>query len=427
MPVQGPDRVADRREHALDLVVTPLGEHQFHALWREQPRPRGPRRPILQDNPFPKPCQGLFRGLPGHLGHIPLRQVFVRGGAVLDHPLVIGEEQQPRRVPVQAAHGVPLEVPHVRRQDGAQSLEDRSPSLRIRPRHDDALWLVEHQHVQRGFQTVGPTIHEDVRAQAHRRERLQFQAALHLHPPVSNGLLGLLLGHDARTPERPGQPVRALVPLHGPTAQSRRLQPPGCLLPAHGAGLLARPRRPLPIEGGEDQRIAPLALDEGILPEVGLLAHPQFLHHPHGGMVAGIAVRPDPVKAQRSKAEVQQRLGGLGDIAPPPLRTVEDVPERPFALLGVSHLQATAANEALLLAEDHRQVVDASGGRIHRGPGVLDVLLTLLGRADVMRLVTDHFRIGLVGPGGPPVLQFELPQTQPSGQQFHGSHSMPAP
>src|SRR5829696_5353945 len=108
---------------------------------------------------------------------------------------------------------------------------------------------------------------------------------------------------------RPGVGTRS----GGPTASTR----PAGAEPVPGPGAVGPGSGPpLVFEHGVHQLVPPGPLEQLVLDEAGLTAHPQPLHHPRRGQVQGVAAPDHPVQPQPLEPQSQHRLGRLGGQPP---------------------------------------------------------------------------------------------------------------
>ena len=106
---------------------------------------------------------------------------------------------------------------------------------------------------------------------------------------------------------------------------------------------------PLAIEDREDEFVAPLALEDLGLAEVGLLAHAEAAEEGGRGVVAGVGASEDAV-GEVGEGEADEGSGRLGRIALAAGIGMEDVADLHLTVLDASQPDRGVAQEERIVA-----------------------------------------------------------------------------
>ena len=109
---------------------------------------------------------------------------------------------------------------------------------------------------------------------------------------------------------------------------------------------------PLAIEDGEDEFLAPLALEDLGLAEVGLLAHAEAAEEGCRGVVSGVGAGEDAVGAEVGEGEVDEGPGRLGRVALAGRVGVEDVAELDLMMVDAPQAKGQVAEQEAIGAAD---------------------------------------------------------------------------
>src|ERR1700742_1787827 len=112
---------------------------------------------------------------------------------------------------------------------------------------------------------------------------------------------------------------------------------------------------PLVLEDCEDEFVAPLALEDLGLAEVGLLAHAEAPHQGRRGLVAGVGAAVDAVGAEALEAEDEQLAGRLGRVALSLLVGMEGEADLDLAVLTRAQPDRNPAEQGAALAPLDRE------------------------------------------------------------------------
>jgi uncharacterized membrane protein YoaK (UPF0700 family) len=103
--------------------------------------------------------------------------------------------------------------------------------------------------------------------------------------------------------------------------------------------------RPLAVEDGEDEFVAPGALEDLGLAQVGLFARAEAAEEGGGCGVAGIGAGEDTVGAELGEGEVDEGAGRLGRVTLAAGVGVEDITDLDLAVLDAAHKDRGVAEE----------------------------------------------------------------------------------
>jgi hypothetical protein len=136
--VQAGDRVADRLEHALDLVLAALVDAELDSRRAEPARAGGTGTPVVELDALLEPAERVVAGRAFDLGLVGLADLVPRVCEPVRELAVVGEQERARGVGVEAAdrHDSGL---------GGHELDDGGPPVRVAGGGDDARGLVEEQ------------------------------------------------------------------------------------------------------------------------------------------------------------------------------------------------------------------------------------------------------------------------------------------
>jgi len=185
------DRVPDRVEHAPDLPLAALVQHELDAVGREPPRARGGGHAVLQRHALAQPAQcRLPHRRVAHLRAVDARHLERRVREPVRELAVVGEQEQPGRVRVQAADRVePLAAAHER--------DDRRAPLRVLRGADVAGRLVERIDHVAALEGDPGAVDRDRVLLPHVACRVAHDLATDGHAAGEHELLGGAAGGDA--------------------------------------------------------------------------------------------------------------------------------------------------------------------------------------------------------------------------------------
>ena len=144
------DRVADRGQHPLHLVLSALVEGQLEPRWLEAPDPRGRGHAVVELHPLGEPGQRLVVGLALDLRLVDLVHLVARVHEPVRERPVVREQEDAGRVRVEPPHrhDAPLM---------GDEAHDGRPSLRVAGGRDDARGLVRRTYVSGSGATSAPS------------------------------------------------------------------------------------------------------------------------------------------------------------------------------------------------------------------------------------------------------------------------------
>ena len=190
--MQVPYGVADRLAHALDLMLPSLVQRELEAAESRSPRDdpsTGRRRqPVVELDPVAEPGEIVRRRRPFDVGLVDLRDAVARVREPVREIAVVREEEGAGRVDVEPPD---RDDPRL----GGNEVDDRSPSVRVARRGDDAVGLVQQQ-VRERLRLDTRTVDLDDIALPHVGVQLSW-LAVHAHPPLADELVGAASRRDA--------------------------------------------------------------------------------------------------------------------------------------------------------------------------------------------------------------------------------------
>ena len=186
------DRVADRGQHPLHLVLSALVESQLEPRWLEASDLRGGGHAVVELHPLGEPGQGLVVGLALDLCLVDLVHLVARVHEPVRERPVVREQEDAGRVRVEPTHrhDAPLM---------GDEAHDGRPSLRVAGGRDDARRLVQEDVRERLRGDLGAVDLDAVCALHERRQARHL--AVHGHAACADQLLGATARGDARPGE----------------------------------------------------------------------------------------------------------------------------------------------------------------------------------------------------------------------------------
>ena len=157
--VEPHDRVADRRAHALDLMLAALVQHELDPSRAESAGPRGSRRPVVELDAASEPLESLVGRVALDLGDVDLLDLVARVRKRVRELAVVGEQERAGRVCVEPAD----------RDDAGgvvDEVDDGSPPLWVARGRDHARRLVQEDVGER-LQLDGAAVELDPVALRH--------------------------------------------------------------------------------------------------------------------------------------------------------------------------------------------------------------------------------------------------------------------
>jgi hypothetical protein len=174
--------------------------------------------------------------------------------------------------------------------------------------------------------------------------------------------------------------------------------------------------RPLRGEHGEVELGAPLALEELVLDEPGLLPHAEPARHPGRGVVALVQPGDDAAQAEPVEAQPEDRPRGLRGVAAADGLGVQHVPDLAAAVLPAvpeqHHVADEPAGRRQLRAEGQRL---ALRGERRGRPGAGQPVRDHAGVHRLERQVAAHVGAAAVGQERVGVAGGERPERQAGG------------
>ena len=185
-------RVADRLAHAFDLMLAALVQRELEAAEarspRDDPSARRRRQPVLELDPVAEAGEIVRRRRPFDVGFVDLRDAVAWVREPVREIAVVREEEGAGRVDVEPPD---RDDPRL----SGNEVDDRSPSVRVACRGDDAIGLVQQQVGER-LRRDARTVDLDDVALPHVGVQLSW-LAVHAHPAFADELVGAPARRDA--------------------------------------------------------------------------------------------------------------------------------------------------------------------------------------------------------------------------------------